>query len=134
MEQLVLSAHNWPFALGICRMTGGSPTIKDLYGSGEGHICHLHLLAAKPFFRAQSDRLERVKVAICEMKKNSTTLLVHGAIDETCWLRRASLGKNLECLLSHEVAHLLGLCLVFLRDVVPAGVGGVVLAVGGQAT
>ena len=72
---------------------------------------------------------------LCENKSSgSATLLVQGAIDETCRLRRASLGKNLECLLSHEVAHLLGLCLVFLRDVVPAGIGGVVLAVGGQAT
>ena len=71
----------------------------------------------------------------CENKSScSATLLVQGAIDETCRLRRASLGKNLECLLSHEVAHLLGLCLVFLGDVVPAGIGGVVLAVGGQAT
>ena len=55
---------------------------------------------------------------LCENKGScSATLLVQGAIDETCRLRRASLGKNLECLRSHEVAHLLGLCLVFLGEV-----------------
>lgn len=45
-----------------------------------------------------------------------------------------SLLQDCKCLLAHEIAHLLGLCLVLRRDVVIAGVGRVVLAVCGQAT
>ena len=45
-----------------------------------------------------------------------------------------SLGKDCECLLSHQVAHLLGLGLVLLWDVIEAGIGCVILAVSGQAT
>ena len=102
------------------------------------HVCVLlNRILFSSWFLPQRLRVRttHLRKGIGENKSSgSTTLLVQGAIDETCRLWRASLGKNLECLLSHEVAHLLGLCLVFLGDVVPAGIGCVVLAVGGQAT
>mmetsp|Transcript_41752 Transcript_41752/g.85089 ORF Transcript_41752/g.85089 Transcript_41752/m.85089 type:complete len:249 (-) Transcript_41752:5-751(-) len=43
------------------------------------------------------------------------------------------LGQNAQGLLPHKISISLGLCLVFLSDVIPAGSGGVVLAVGSQA-
>ena len=61
------------------------------------------------------------------------------ACSQLCWNAAAlcttvSLGKDCECLLSHQVAHLLGLGLVLLWDVIKGGIGCVILAVSGQAT
>lgn len=48
------------------------------------------------------------------------------------WLS-CSLGEDLQSFLAHKIAHSLGLSLVLRRDIIPVGVGGVILAVGGQA-
>ena len=71
----------------------------------------------------------------CWMKQKGIKSLlsaVLAVLERSC--TTVSLGKDCECLLSHQVAHLLGLGLVLLWDVIKGGIGCVILAVSGQAT
>jgi len=62
---------------------------------------------------------------------NEAALLLKELLQES--MLSSLLGQNAQGLLPHKISISLGFCLVFLSDVIPAGSGGVVLAVGSQA-